>query len=125
MSAQPLSSCELKNGLSLYCLDQSRKIAADRWYVCVGVEIAIPVKKKWFQTNDMDEEKFQQIASVLGKEVIFSQKRERNFISDDVKSKVVGEICRNAIEMAKKDCSSDAFAAQYILKAFADRQHHR
>lgn len=125
MSIQPLSSCELKNGLSLLCLDQSKKIAADRWYVCVAVEITIPVKKKWFQEHEMDDEKFKQIASVLGKEVLFSQKRERNFISDDVKSNVVGEICSSTIEMAKQYCSTDDFAARYILKTFAARQQLR
>lgn len=125
MSTQPLSSCELKNGLSLLCQDRSKKIAADRWYVCVDLEITIPVEKKWFQTHGMDDEKFQQIVSVLGDEVVFSQKRERNFISEDVKSQVVEKICTNAIEMAKQYCSSDDFAARFILKTFANRQQHR
>jgi hypothetical protein len=125
MSSRPRFSQVLKNGLTQQSLDQSKKIAADRWYVCVWIQISIPVEKKWFVNLPIEEEKFRQIRDAVGKEVLFSQKIERNFVSDDIKEKVVSDICSRAAEMGHKYFAHDDFAAKTILKIYADRQHHR
>lgn len=125
MSARSIASCSLKNGLSLICQDQSKKIAADRWYICVWVKIFIPVKIKWFKNQPMDEKKFQQIATALGPEILFSQKRERNFISDELKDSIIQELCENAMVMGTQYCGSRDFAAKAILKEFANHRQGR
>jgi hypothetical protein len=125
MSTRPISTCAMRNGLNLECLDQSRKIAADRWYVCVWVHIAIPVEKKCFARHPIDENKFRQIRRVLGQEVIFKQKNERNFVSDDQKTRMVQEICDRAAQMAKTYFAHEDFAAKSILKFYKDRLHRR
>ncbi len=125
MSTRPILSCQLKNGLSLMCLDKSKKITADRWYICIWVQVSIPVEKKWFGNIPVDEEKFQRIVSVLDKIVIFTQKRDRNFVSDDQKEQIVKSICDRATEMGMKYIGNDDFPAKYILKVFADQQCHR
>lgn len=125
MSTHLLSSYALKNGLHLECLDQSKKIAADRWYVCVWVQIIIPVEKRWFVGHRVDAEKFQQLRHALGKAVIYKQKNERNFVSDDQKERIVQEICDRTAQTGMKYLSHDDFAAKYILKCFADRQNRR
>jgi hypothetical protein len=125
MTIHPLLSDALKNGLHLECLDHSKKIAADRWYVCVWVQIAIPVEKKWFVGISVDAEKFQQIHHALGKTVIFRQKNERNFVSDDQKERIVQDICDRVAQVGMKYFSHDDFAAKYILKCFKDRQNRR
>lgn len=125
MSTGPLLSCSLKNGLTLLGWDQSKQIAADRWTVCVVVEITIPVEKKWFGNNPVDEEKFRQIRCELGESIVFQQKKERRFISDDKKDLLVKEICDNAEETGIKYFGRDDFAAKYILKVFDDQQRSR
>ena len=125
MSPHPLFSCQLKNGLTLLCWDQSKKIAADRWYVCVMVKITIPVEKKWFGNHPVDEKKFGEIRSDLGDAVVFQQKKERHFISDDKKDQIVKEICNTTEETGMKYLGHDDFAAKYILKVFDERQHRR
>lgn len=125
MEIHPLLSCPLKNGLTLLCLDQSKKIAGDRWYVCVLVQITIPVEKRWFHNQPVEQETFQQISRELGKEVVFQQKKERNFVSDDVKGQIIKEICDNVADMGVKYFSHDDFAAKYILKVFAGHHRHR
>ena len=125
MSPHPLLSCQLKNGLRLQCWDQSKKIAADRWYICVMVTITIPVEKKWFVNHPVDEKKFGQIKSELGNSVVYQQKKERHFISDDKKDQIVNQICNTAKETGMKYLGHDDFAAKYILKVFDDRQQRR
>ncbi len=125
MSTRPISSCQLKNGLSLLCLDQSKKIAPDCWHICVTVKINIPVVKKWFTNNPLDEERFQQIRGALGQEVLFEQKKERPFIRAAEKKQLVIDMCASAVEMGMKYCSKEAFAARYILKVFAEQQGRR
>ncbi len=125
MSTVPLASHELKNGLNMVFLDQSKKIAADRWYIHIEVEIRIPVQKKWFSEESIDEGHFHVILDSLGEEVVFRQKRERNFVSEEAKDRIVKEICDHALQMGQTYCSSDTFAARTILKAFREknRQH--
>jgi hypothetical protein len=122
MKTRPLLSCELKNGLTLLCIDQSKKIAVDRWYICVFVQISIPVEKKWFFNHRIDEETFQNISGALGESIIFKQKKERNFVSEALKEPIIKEICDSASEMGIKYFSRDDFPARYILKVFADQQ---
>lgn len=125
MSTCTILSRELDNGLNLLCLDQSKKIAVDRWYVCVWVQITIPVDEKWFVMHPLDTQTFQQIRKALGQEVIFKQKKERNFVSDDQKMQIINQICDRAVEMGSKYLGRDDFAAKYILKVFSDYQKHR
>ncbi|BBO76760.1 hypothetical protein DSCW_41770 [Desulfosarcina widdelii] len=125
MTTVPLASHELKNGLTMVFVDNSKKIAADRWYINIRVEIRIPVQKKWFATGSVDDGEFKAILDTLGEEVIFSQKKERNFISEEAKDKIVKDICNRALQTGLTYCASDTFAARTILKAFRDksRQH--
>jgi len=125
MSNDPLFSCDLKNGLTLLCWDQSKKIAADRWTVCVMVEITIPVEKKWFGNHPVDEENFRKLRCDLGESVVFQQKKERQFVSVAKKDQRVKELCDNAEETGIKYLGRDDFAAKYILKVHADQQRRR
>jgi len=122
MSTSPISSHALQNGLTLKFMDESRKIAADRWIVRVCVTIDIPVDIKWFEESAMDDVHFDRITERLGENVVFRQKKERNFVSDDQKSQVVQEICERTLEMGRGYMGRDSFAAKYILKRYADRQ---
>ena len=103
-------------------MDESKKIAGDRWYVRVWVTINIPVEKKWFADFSLDDAQFEQITRVLGGEVVFRRKKERNFIGDDVKTQVIREICDRTLETGQAYMGSDAFAAKFILKMYADRR---
>lgn len=125
MTTAPLASHELKNGLTMLLMDNSKKIAADRWYINIRVEIRIPVQKKWFAKDPIDDGQYQKILDTLGEEVVFSQKKERNFISEEAKDQIVKDICDRALQTGLTYCASDTFAARTILKAFRDknRQH--
>lgn len=125
MTLNPIASRPLANGLHLVLADHSRRIAGDRWYVCVTMEIKIPVAKKWFANEGIEAAAFDRIADELGPEIVFRQKKERNFVSDDQKAKIVAEICDSAMALGIQYCSSDAFAAKFILKTFGERPRRR
>ena len=122
MTTKELTTLNLKNGLVLQCIDQSRQIAVDRWYICVSVEVAIPVEKKWFDSHPLDEGMFKRIKSALGEEVVFRQKKERNFVSEGQKEEVLKSICDGAVEMGKSYLGSQNFASKFILKEFDKRR---
>lgn len=120
-----ISTHRLDNGLELTLLDQSRQIAADRWYVCVTVQMNIPLEKKWFDHYPMNDLKFEDMRHILGDTVRFEQKKERNFISDREKDKIIKEICDNTIETAKRYLGLVDFAAKYILKQYTEKMRHQ
>jgi len=125
MTTAPLASHELKNGLTMVFVDNSKKIAADRWYIHIRVEIRIPVHKKWFAKDPIDDGQYQEVLDTLGEEVVFSQKKERNFISEEAKDQIVKDICDRALQTGLTYCASDTFAARTLLKAFRDKKRQQ
>lgn len=121
MSGDSFRSLPLDTGLILNYFDQSKKIAADRWYVCIRVEIEIPVYKKWFANYHLDDMKFEKIRQTLGDWVYFKQKYERNFVSNGDKERIVNDICDRVAKMGSTYLCHPDFAAKYILKCFNDK----
>ena len=113
-----LFSRRFENGLELHCIDLSKKIAADRWTVCVSMQMPIPLQKQWFVNNPVDDQKLDQIRSYLGGEVLFEQKKVRNFISDDQKDRILEQICNSIQENMLPYLERDDFPGKYILKRF-------
>jgi hypothetical protein len=120
MEARTILTRRLDNGLELECLDQSKQIATDRWYICIGVRITVPVEKKWFDKASLDENKFRSIRNTLGETVLFEQKRERNFISVKQKDQIIKEICDSIVDTALTYFGRDGFPAKLILKRYAE-----
>ena len=130
MSERTLFSHRLENNLELLCIDQSKKIAADRWTVCVSMRVPIPIEKEWFVNDPVDDDKLTQLRRYLGREVIFEQKKVRNFVSDNQKKRILDEICTSIQETLIPYLNRDAFPGKYILKRFSEekqsrRQQHR
>lgn len=122
MSTSPIiATHRLDNGLDLTFLDQSKQIAADRWYVCVTVQISIPVEKKWFDSQAVDDLKLADMKQVLGNMVLFEQKKERNFVSADIKDDMIKAMCEHTMQTAGAYLGHADFAAKYILIRYNER----
>lgn len=119
---RPILTYSLSNGLNLQCLDRSKKIASDRWFICVLVQVDIPVEKQWFDRVPVEEDQFQQIRRVLGKTVRFEQKKERNFVSEENKARSIKDILDSVVETTAKYFAHEDFAARYILKRFSEHR---
>ncbi|SFN05927.1 hypothetical protein [Thermodesulforhabdus norvegica] len=72
----------LPNGLEVFFYDCSRKVAGDRWYVCLTVEIPIPVQKDHFRGQSDPEKAYGEFTQAFGDTYVFLQKKERNFIDE-------------------------------------------
>ena len=125
MSSDPIASCLLKNGLTLVCIDRSKKMVADRWHIRIIVDICIPVDEKWFDQGDIDSTSFEHIVRVLGPEITFRRTKERFFVCDEQRSIIIKEICDGVISMGIEYCASATFASKYILKAYHQRLQRR
>ena len=120
MCEHPVTSYLLANGLEVICCDHSTKMAADRWKISIVVKIDIPVERRWFTGQPIDEEAFSKVRQRLGDGVVFQQTYERYFVSDDDKQETIHGICERALAMAKAYMSRDSFPVKLILKRFAE-----
>lgn len=111
----------LDNGLELIFRDRSKQIADDLWFVSIAVQVTIPVEKKWFESHTMQDIDFEHMRRELGVEVIFKQKKERNFVIADQKDAVIEEICEATLKITKDYIGSRNFPAKFILKQFSEK----
>lgn len=120
-----VTSYRLTNGLEVICCDHSTKMAADRWKISILVKIDIPVEKKWFTGQPIDDQDFSRMRQRLGDSVVFQQTYERYFVSDDDKEEIIHGICERAIATAKAYMSRDSFPVKLIRKRFAETSRTR
>lgn len=87
MTEKLIKSEKLDNGVELTIYDACRPLIGDRWLVTLIVRAKVAVKEALEADNptgaDMDT-----VCKALGDEVVFEQKRERNFIDDAEKDAV-------------------------------------
>jgi hypothetical protein len=115
-----MSRHPLNNGLTLEFWDYSRPIAGDRWFVLIEVRIAIPIR-----TDTLPPElrgQADQVKEVLGNEIIFSHKDERNFISATEAPKILKDMQDRFLDMAPDYFGHPDFAARFIRGKFAEKQ---
>jgi hypothetical protein len=88
-----LNRRRLENGMDLHYYDISRKIAGDRWMVGLKCEVLVPVVPFYFDHYQEVEPGFlEELKTVLGQTVSFAIAKERNFIADEDKDKVLNEL---------------------------------
>ncbi len=121
MEKKVIKKIDLKNGLTLNILDESKKIAADRYYVAVNIRIEVPVEKKWFKENEIDDQTLQQYRTLMGDVVLFEQKKERNFVEDSKKEDVVKSLCKSVTDHTVKYFNHKDFAKKLIIKKANDQ----
>ena len=116
-----ISTHRLDNELEIIFLDQSKQIAADRWYVRVSVQMNIPIEKKWFHDHPVDDLTLADIRQLLGDSVLFEHKNERNFVSADEKDNVIESFCDHTMKTTIPYLGHPDFAANYIRKRYTEK----
>lgn len=120
MDKNLIKKIDLENGLELEFYDCSKKIVGDRWQVKLLGKIEIPVKKylqgidEGIDTDDVLE--------VLGQTVIFEKNRERNFIDDKEKEKLLNDFCESLMKNALLYLSTSNFPKQFIEKEYKKKK---
>jgi len=120
MKEKLIKTMDLENGMQLNFYDTSRKIAGDRWQVSLVVRMEIPVTEVLIKDPGQSTESVNEIATVLGENVLFEQKRERNFIDDTQKAEMFKELYDSFVNSTFVYLSNEAFPRKYITKKYRE-----
>jgi predicted RNase H-like nuclease len=80
----------------------------------------IPVKEVLIKDPGKSTESVNEIANVLGENVLFEQKRERNFIDKTKKTEMFKELYDSFVNSTLIYLSNEAFPRKYITKKYQE-----
>jgi len=110
----------LASGLTLEFWDYSRTIAGDRWFVSLEVRIAIPIQPDTLTPELRGQA--DHIRKVLGDQIVFSRKVDRNFISATEYPIVLTDMQDRFLAMAPGYFGHPDFAARFIRRKLAEKK---
>ena len=120
MNDKLIKTIDLKNGLHLEFLDCSRKIAGDRWQVVMTVRLNIPVKMLGPVNDDHLDLNVDKVMSMIGENVRFEQKKERNFVDENQKEDVFNDLIDSFFYNSIDYVSNPDFPKRYILRQYKE-----
>ncbi len=121
MKEKLIKTMDLKNGMQLKFYDNSRKLAGDRWLISLIVRMEIPVAEVSINDGHKSMEIVNEIKEVLGKKILFEQKRERFFVAQGEKQAVFEELYDFFIDSVLGYLSNKAFPKRYVLKKYREK----
>ncbi len=125
MEDKLIKTVNLKNGLRLEVVDNSRRIAGDRWQVVMTVLIDIPVKMLATVDGEQHDLNIEEVISLIGENVRFEQKKERNFIDENRKDDVFNGLIDSFLFNSVDYVSNPDFPKRYILRQYKDQLKRR
>ena len=121
MNTNIFKTIELENGLTLEIRDESRKIGADAYVVIMEARMEIQVQRDLFAAQPVSDKKFTDILEILGDDILYEYKSERNMImakeKDVVFENQVDTFVKNMIPYITKSI----FPEKMILKEYRER----
>ena len=100
--------------------DLSRHVAGGRWLVSFEVRIEVEVKPEYFATNNRSAVPFENIRALLGEKATYRYKKERHFMDDKEKEKVLNGLKDRFLETSLGYLSSPEFPLKLILRRYQD-----
>ena len=121
MNSSIFKTIELENGLALEIRDESRKIGEDAYVVIMGARMEIRVKKDLFVEQEVSDNKFADILEILGNDILYEYKSERNMIMAKEKEKVFESQVDTFLKNMVPYISKPIFLEKKILKEYRER----
>jgi len=112
---------ELENGLTLEIRDESRKIGEDAYVVIMGARMEIQVQKDLFAAQAVSDKKFADILEILGDDILYEYKSERNMIMAREKDAVFRSQVDTFVKNMVPYISKSIFPEKMILKEYRER----
>ncbi|MFO7606531.1 MAG: hypothetical protein R6W72_09560 [Desulfurivibrionaceae bacterium] len=111
-----ISEHNLDNSLCIKITDQSRRIAADRWYIKMVCEVKMPLTDENLEKVRSDDrpENFSAIRRLLGDEITMELVQERNFIDEAARHEVISGMLASIDENISGYLSSASFPARFF-----------
>jgi len=116
-----IKTIDLENGLELKLLDASRKLAGDRWLVSLIARIEIPTSDLSLKEDGSPSINVDEVRKALGEKLLFEQEREKIFIDEKEKNKVMKEMQDSFLSTSLSYLSHSDFPTKYILKKFNEK----
>ncbi|HSH13916.1 MAG TPA: hypothetical protein VLA15_09210 [Desulfurivibrionaceae bacterium] len=112
---------KLANGLSFTVTEQSRLIAADRWYVKVVGVISLPLTDAALAASVDDEPLLQaRVRRYLGETVEHQLVKDRNFGDAAARTAVVGELVDQLVSAIGAYLEVEAFPARLLARKYQE-----
>ena len=121
MNNKIFKTIELENGLTLEIRDESRKIGADAYVVIMGARMEIKVQKDLFVVQAVSDTKFVDILEILGDDILYEYKSERNMIMAKEKDAVFESQVNTFVKNMVPYISKPIFPEKMILKEYRER----
>ncbi|MBN1932807.1 MAG: hypothetical protein JW786_14475 [Desulfobacterales bacterium] len=120
MEKKLIKTINLKNNLILKAYDASKKIAADRWQITLLINIEIPIRETLAGRIDDAVGSIDEIIQALGANLIFEQKRTRNFIDAQEKEESLNTLYDSFLENSLAYLSHANFPKKFVLKKYKE-----
>ncbi|SMC17955.1 hypothetical protein SAMN02746041_00430 [Desulfacinum hydrothermale DSM 13146] len=121
-----LESRKLPTGLALHLYDGSRKIAGDRWYVQLQVEIPIPLDDAMLRTLDAeDKDVLDAFRHQVGDPYIYRYQKEKNFVDAGEKDAALEQLKEDFLSTNWNYLSHPRFAELTVRKSFWEWMERR
>jgi hypothetical protein len=114
MRRRLLERREPANGLFLEFWDESRKLAADRWYVAVRAVVPIPLSEYPLEGTPSPVMEF--ILREVGDHLCFQFKEERNFIAEADVATLKEELKEGFAKTSLSYLSHPAFPSRFVSR---------
>ncbi|MEJ5364792.1 MAG: hypothetical protein WHS86_06815 [Desulfosoma sp.] len=121
----PVESLILPNNLELKIYDRSKKLAGDRWYVEVMMEIPVPLTPEILEKLTSDRSLAEQFAREKGNPFPYRHSKARHFIDEREKEKTFQELKEDFLKTNWAYLSNPRFALSAVAKAFKEWDERR
>ncbi len=121
MNDKIFRTIELENNQTLEIRDESRKIAADAYVVIMGARIKIQIQRDLFAAQEISDTQFADILEILGDEILYEYKSERNMIMATEKDQVFEVLVETFLKNMVSYISKSIFPEKMILKEYRER----
>ena len=117
----PYKTISLENNQTLVIWDLSRRIAADAQVVIMEATMDIAITKDLFQVERVDSTQLVDMQKVLGDQITYSYRVERNMIMDTDKEAVLATLVDTFLANTGQYVQRPQFPEKLVLKEYRER----
>ena len=121
MNDNIFKTIELENNQTLEIRDESRKIGEDAYVVIMGARMDVRIQKDLFLTQEISDTRLSDILEMIGDDILYEYKSERNMIMSREKDLVFESLVDTFLKNMVPYISKPIFPEKMILKEYRAR----
>ena len=112
---------DMDNRHTLLIHDHSRRIGADAFLVVMTAQVNVEISPELFKETDPGDAAIDDIIAVLGNQVCYEYRVERNFIMEKDREEVFQALMRGFLDTLGPYVAKPQFPAKFVLKEYRDK----